>query len=150
MQTKSKRQRVIKDLLKTKVIRNHDELVQLLLAKNISVTQSTLSRDFAELGIVHTKTKDGNRYILNSDEAGKQILKLVSYEIISIEHNENLIVIRTLAGRAQGVARFIDKLNKQNILGTVGGDDTVLIIPDKAKSITTIIKTLENMIVNMQ
>ncbi len=146
MSAKSKRQSLIKDLLNTKIIGSQEELARLLLKKQISATQATLSRDFAELGVVRTITENGIRYILNSDEAGKQISKLVSYEIISIENNESLIVLRTLAGRAQGVAHFIDRLNKQEILGTVGGDDTVLVIPDRAKNIPIIIRMIKNMI----
>ena len=146
MSAKSKRQSLIKDLLNTKIVGSQEELARLLLKKETSATQATLSRDFAELGVVRTITENGIRYILNSDEAGKQISKLVSYEIISIENNENLIVLRTLAGRAQGVAHFIDRLNKQEILGTVGGDDTVLVIPDRTKNIPIIIRMIKNMI----
>jgi transcriptional regulator of arginine metabolism len=147
MSAKTKRQNLIKELLNTKVIGSQEELARLLSKKNITATQATLSRDFAELGVVRTITENGIRYILNSDEAGKQISKLVSYEIISIESNENLIVLRTLAGRAQGVAHFIDRMNKQEILGTVGGDDTVLIIPDRAKNIPVIIRMIKNIII---
>jgi len=146
MSAKSKRQSLIKDLLNTKIIGSQEELARLLSKKEVSATQATLSRDFAELGVVRTITENGIRYILNSDEAGKQISKLVSYEIISIENNESLIVLRTLAGRAQGVAHFIDRLNKQEILGTVGGDDTVLVIPDRAKNIPIVIRMIKNMI----
>jgi transcriptional regulator of arginine metabolism len=65
---------------------------------------------------------------------------LVGLEIISITNNESIIIIRTLAGRAQGVAHYIDRLNKEDILGTIAGDDTVMVIP---KSIKTISNTLE-------
>ncbi len=146
MSAKSKRQSLIKELLNTKIIGSQEELARLLFKKEVSATQATLSRDFAELGVVRTITENGIRYILNSDEAGKQISKLVSYEIISIESNETLIVLRTLAGRAQGVAHFIDRLNKQEILGTVGGDDTVLVVPDRAKNIPIVIRMIKNMI----
>jgi len=146
MSAKANRQSLIKDLLNTKVIGSQEELARLLLKKKISATQATLSRDFAELGVVRTITENGIRYILNSDEAGKQIGKLVSYEIISIESNEQLIVLRTLAGRAQGVAHYIDRLNKQEIIGTVGGDDTVLVVPDRARNIPAVIRMIKNMI----
>ncbi|MDA3860442.1 MAG: hypothetical protein PF445_04390 [Melioribacteraceae bacterium] len=146
MSAKAKRQSIIKELLNTKIIGSQEELARLLLKKETSATQATLSRDFAELGVVRTITENGIRYILNSDEAGKQISKLISYEIISIENNENLVVLRTLAGRAQGVAHFIDRLNKQEILGTVGGDDTVLVIPDRSKNIPIVIRMIKNMI----
>ncbi len=150
MSAKSQRQNLIKELLNTKVISSQEELARLLDKKDIHATQATLSRDFAELGVVRVVTENGIRYIFNSDEAGKQISKLISYEIISIESNENLIVLRTLAGRAQGVAHYIDRLNKQEILGTVGGDDTVLVIPDRPKNIPFIIKVIKDLMMRYQ
>lgn len=150
MSAKSQRQNLIKELLNTKVISSQEELARLLDKKDIHATQATLSRDFAELGVVRVVTENGIRYIFNSDEAGKQISKLISYEIISIESNENLIVLRTLAGRAQGVAHYIDRLNKQEILGTVGGDDTVLVIPDRPKNIPFIIKVIKDLMIRYQ
>ena len=150
MSAKSKRQSLIKELLNTKIISSQEELARLLAKKEIQATQATLSRDFAELGVVRIVTENGIRYIFNSDEAGKQISKLISYEIISIESNESLIVLRTLAGRAQGVAHYIDRLNKQEILGTVGGDDTVLIIPDRPKNIPSIIRLIKNLMIRYQ
>ena len=150
MSAKAKRQSIIKELLNTKIISSQEELARLLAKKEIQATQATLSRDFAELGVVRIITENGIRYIFNSDEAGKQISKLISYEIISIESNESLIVLRTLAGRAQGVAHYIDRLNKQEILGTVGGDDTVLIIPDRTKNIPSIIRLIKNLLIRYQ
>ncbi len=150
MSSKTKRQELIKTLLNTKEIRSQEELMHILLEKNINVTQATLSRDFAELGVVRTITKNGIKYVLNSEEAGKQINKLIGYEIISVDNNENLIILRTLAGRAQGVAHYIDRLNEPEILGTVAGDDTVLIIPKKIENIPTIIAIVKNIIIKTE
>ncbi len=132
------------------MVGSQEELAQLLAERNVFATQATLSRDFAELGVVRIVTDNGIRYVLNSDEAGKQISRLIGYEIISIESNESLIVLRTLAGRAQGVAHFIDRLNKQEILGTVGGDDTVLVVPDKSKNIPVIIEFVKDLMIKNQ
>ncbi len=145
MSAKLNRQRLVEEIVASKIVSSQEELAQLLSERNVYATQATLSRDFAELGVIRTVTESGIRYIMNSDEAGKQIGKLIGYEIISVEHNESLIVLRTLAGRAQGVAHFIDRLNKKEILGTVGGDDTVLVIPDKAQSIPGIIEFVKNL-----
>jgi transcriptional regulator of arginine metabolism len=62
-----------------------------------------------------------------------------------VQNNESLIVIRTLAGRAQGVAHYIDRLNKVEILGTVGGDDTVLVIPNKSDNIPVIVNWIKDL-----
>jgi transcriptional regulator of arginine metabolism len=145
MSAKLKRQNKIKEILNFRFISSHEDLLKVLHKENVEATQATLSRDFAELGIIRTFTDKGPRYILNADESGKQIAKLVGFEIINVECNESLILIRTLAGRAQGVAHYIDRLNKQEILGTVGGDDTVLIIPSSVSQIPKIVTMIKQM-----
>ena len=149
MSAKLKRLNRIKELLNSKLIGSHESLVKLLSDEGIQVTQATLSRDFAELGVIRTFTENGTRYILDSHESGKQIAKLIGFEILSVEHNESLVVIRTLAGRAQGIAHFIDRLNNPEILGTVGGDDTVLIIPSSQKSIPNLISLIKKMMTEL-
>lgn len=145
MSSKLRRLNRIKELLNNRFITSHDHLVKLLNAEGLQVTQATLSRDFAELGVVRIFTEKGPRYILDSHESGKQISKLIGFEILSVEHNEAIIVIRTLAGRAQGVAHHIDRLNYPDILGTVGGDDTVMIIPNSSENIPNVISLIKNM-----
>jgi transcriptional regulator of arginine metabolism len=145
MSAKLRRLNRIKELLNNRYITSHDHLVKLLNAEGQQVTQATLSRDFAELGVVRIFTEKGPRYILDSHESGKQISKLIGFEILGVESNEALIVIRTLAGRAQGVAHHIDRLNYPEILGTVGGDDTVIVIPDSGKNIPHVIGLIKSM-----
>jgi len=145
MSAKLRRQYKIKELLNYKFISSHDDLLKALHRDSVEVTQATLSRDFAELGVVRIFTDRGPRYVLNADESGKQIAKLVGFEIISVEHSESLIVIRTLAGRAQGVAHYIDRLNKPEILGTVAGDDTVLVIPNTIQNLNKVVGMIKQM-----
>lgn len=111
----------------------------MLKGEGVYITQATLSRDFADLGVVRTFGEYGVRYELSAEEAGIQISRLVGMEMLSVSSNENMVVIRTLAGRAQGVAHYIDRLNEKFILGTIGGDDTVLVIPDSAESIQKVV-----------
>jgi len=145
MSAKVQRQQRIKELLNYKFIAGHEDLLKALHKENFEVTQATLSRDFAELGVVRVFTDRGARYILNANESGKQIEKLIGFEIISVEHNETLIIIRTLAGRAQGVAHYIDRLNKHEILGTVAGDDTVLVIPNSVTNLSKVVGLIKMM-----
>jgi len=149
MSVKLRRQIRIKEILNDTVISNQEELGKKLKEEGYVVTQATLSRDFAELGVIRTMFNGSARYILNPSESGKQIAKLIGFEILNIEHNESLVIIRTLAGRAQGVAYYIDRLNKEEILGTVGGDDTVLIIPNTHKSIPVIISLVKNIMTEL-
>lgn len=145
MSIKSTRQQKIKEILNTRLISSHEQLIKLLGGEGIKIAQATLSRDFAEMGVIRTFTNTGTRYVLSPEESGKQIAKLVGFEILSIQNNETLIVIRTLAGRAQGVAHYIDRLNKTEILGTVAGDDTVLVIPSSNKNMSKVIDVINYM-----
>ena len=145
MSAKLKRQNRIKEILNDYYIANQDDLIKILKDEATNVTQATLSRDFAELGVARTVTEKGVRYVLDANESGKQIARLIGFEILGIEHNEALIIIRTLAGRAQGVAHYIDRLNREEILGTVGGDDTVLVIPNKNKNIPVVVDLIKKM-----
>jgi transcriptional regulator of arginine metabolism len=143
MVKKLARQNIVKEFLTTRIISSQEQLMQLLKAEGVRVTQATLSRDFAELGVVRTFNDYGVRYVLSADESGQQLSKLIGLEIMRVDLNENMIVIRTLAGRAQGVAHFIDRMNKEEILGTIAGDDTVLIIPNFTKNIQRIVDMIK-------
>ena len=145
MSAKLKRQSKIKRILTDRIISNQDQILRMLKSEGINVTQATLSRDFADLGVIRVFTELGVQYLLSSVDYGKEITKLVGLEILNVSHNETSIVIRTLAGRAQGVAHYIDRLNKEEVLGTIAGDDTVLVIPDSSKNIKKIIDFLENL-----
>ncbi|MCE1189031.1 MAG: arginine repressor [Ignavibacteria bacterium] len=145
MPAKLKRQTRIKELLQTYIVANQEELLHLLKAEGFHITQATLSRDFAELGVIRVNSDGHVRYLLDADESGKHIARLVGFEILSVQFNEAMIVIRTLAGRAQGVAHFIDRLNREDIIGTVGGDDTVLLIPNKVENIASIVAFIKKM-----
>ncbi len=135
MSSKLVRQNKVKRILSDRIISNQDQILKLLTNEGVSITQATLSRDFADLGVIRTFTNLGVQYVLSSTDYGKEIAKLVGLEILNVANNENTIVLRTLAGRAQGVAHYIDRLNREEILGTIGGDDTVLIIPNKLSNL---------------
>ncbi|MEI7811069.1 MAG: arginine repressor [Ignavibacteria bacterium] len=145
MSAKLKRQNRIKEILNSKFISNHEDMIKLLFKEDISITQATLSRDFAELGVIRTFTESGPHYTLNQYESGKQIARMIGFEILSVEQNESMVVIRTLAGRAQGVAHYIDRINEPEIIGTVGGDDTVLIIPNSHENIGKVVGLIKDM-----
>jgi transcriptional regulator of arginine metabolism len=149
MPVKLRRQNRIKEILNDNVISNQEVLGKKLRDEGFVVTQATLSRDFAELGVIRTMFNGSARYILNPNESGKQIAKLIGFEILNIEHNESLVIIRTLAGRAQGVAHYIDRLNEEEIIGTVGGDDTVLVIPNSHESIPAVVSLIKKIMTEL-
>lgn len=146
MSSKLVRQNKIKRILTERIISNQEQILKMLHNEGVTITQATLSRDFADLGVIRTFTNLGVQYVLSSTDYGKEIAKLVGLEILNIARNESLIILRTLAGRAQGVAHYIDRLNREEILGTIGGDDTVMIIPNKISNIDKVIEILKNLI----
>ena len=148
MSSKLVRQNKIKRILSNRIISNQDQILKILKNEGVNITQATLSRDFADLGVIRTFTPLGVQYTISSTDYGKEISKLVGLEILNIANNENMIVLRTLAGRAQGVAHYIDRMNKEEIMGTIGGDDTVLVIPDKISNIDNVLEILKNLIID--
>ncbi|ASQ90543.1 arginine repressor [Prosthecochloris sp. GSB1] len=140
---KQVRQRKIKELLLSHDVGNQHDLMELLLGSGIEVAQATLSRDCAELGVIRSRTATGYRLIFPEKTPGQMIRGLVEMEIQSIESNETAVVIRTLPGRAHGVGSFIDHLKNPRILGTIAGDDTVLIIPVSVRDVRSIVDYLQ-------
>ncbi|KAA3620236.1 MAG: arginine repressor [Calditrichaeota bacterium] len=130
---KQTRHRHIRELILGQKISSQEELSNELKNIDIDVTQATLSRDLHELRIVRMPLDNGFRYVLPQTASGKQLKKVVQHEIIQILHNENCIIIKTLLGRAAGVAIFLDTLKHPYILGTIAGDDTVMVIPSSVQ-----------------
>lgn len=143
---KNQRQFIIKEIIQDHDVANQEELVSLLKKRNIVVTQATLSRDFALLGIVRIHINGKTKYSLSTQKEEASITPLVTHEVVGIESNESLIVVRTLPGRAGGVASYIDSMRNRLILGTLAGDDTVLITPVSIKKIQPLLKQLKELL----
>lgn len=135
MIAKSKRQNLIKRILSERQISGYEALLRALSADGVRATQATLSRDFSEMGVIRAMTPDGPRYQLDEGETGRHIDRLLGYEVLAIRRNESMVVIHTLAGRAQGVARYIEQMHRPEIIGTLGGYCTVLVIPASVRRV---------------
>lgn len=142
---KPQRHFAIKEILQSQVVSSQEELASLLKRRGFSVTQATLSRDLAELGVVRIHTEQGLRYTINEHIEETKVAPLIGREVTAIEHNEVLVVIRTLPGRAPGVASYLDSLHSPLILGTVAGDDTVFVTPVSTKKINTVEKFIKEL-----
>jgi len=135
---KARRHRAIRSLVVRRPVGSQGELATALVEKGFDVTQSTLSRDLRELGILRVPTGGGFRY-LPPGELGeptpdhaveeRRLRQVAALEVTGIDANEQVVVVRTLEGRAQGVAVTIDRLGLSDVLGTLAGDDTILVIP---------------------
>lgn len=139
---KARRQREILDILRADTIGSQQALQRALKRRGFAVTQATLSRDLNEMRVTRIPTEDGYRYAPVAQEtaagpappaAGKELRSAAALEVTGIDSNEVCVIVRTLVGRAQGVAVYIDSLRLSEILGTIAGDDTILVVPRRVK-----------------
>lgn len=135
--TKSARQARVAEFIERDSIGSQTELAQRLADEGVVVTQGTLSKDLLELGAVRVRGSDGQfRYALlardpNGGSGGSalsRLSRLCGELLLTAEGSANLTVLRTPPGAAQFFASAIDKVAWESILGTIAGDDTVVII----------------------
>jgi len=129
---KAQRHIKIREIIANKDIETQEELVEELKKAGYNVTQATVSRDIKELHLVKVPTNDGRyKYSLPADHRFNPLQKLkrmLTESFVGIEKSENLIVMKTLPGNANAVGALIDNLDWPEIIGTIAGDDTILII----------------------
>lgn len=126
VQGRSERLEAIKLLVSEEDISTQDELTKELQKRyGFDVAQATVSRDMADLGLVKVKKGHGSFYSLPEVEHLRSLLKAFW---LKIDWTGNLIVLKTSPGTSQGVAAAVDAAGLLGVLGTVGGDDTTLII----------------------
>ena len=128
--SKTYRQGQILRVIRSKPVRTQEELAQELKAAGLNATQVTLSRDIRELGLV--KTQDGYREIL-PEETGPAFQTLAGEFLIDVRCAQNLVVLKTSPGHANTVAVALDQEEWPEVVGTIAGDDTILVIaPDNS------------------
>lgn len=139
--TKASRHQLITDLVSTQPVHSQTELAELLADRGVQVTQATLSRDLVFLDAIKVRLGGGLAYAIpgeggdrrpaapaESAAAQTRLSRLCSELLVSAEASANLVVLRTPPGAAQFLAGAIDKCDFSEILGTIAGDDTVLVI----------------------
>ena len=144
-----KRSRImkIKEIIQNQVIETQEELAEALRKEGINVTQATVSRDIKELRLVKIPYKDGKyRYAANAEKI-KSIPRshasiMFQESVTHIDHTGNLVVIQTLPGAANSVASLLDHAEFKNKMGTIDGDDTILIILRHASDYDDFVKFL--------
>lgn len=141
-----KRHSLIKNLITTQEVANQTQLQKILKQQGVKVTQATLSRDLTELGILRIPTPNGYAYKIGASGDELAFKYHLADEIISIKHNEILVIIKTFPGRAQGVAVFVDRQETSEILGTIAGDDTILVVPQSTKKIKKTIEQIKTIL----
>ena len=133
MRNKTKRLLAIRKLIENEQICSQEELLFRLKELNVEATQSTLSRDLKFMRVAKIPHKDkGYIYIIpdsiQNEQADEKASAIVTDSISSIDFSGNIAVMKTLPGYAKAVTVLIDNENYFEVLGTIGGDDTVLIV----------------------
>jgi transcriptional regulator of arginine metabolism len=139
--TKAARQRLIVELVSTRPVRSQGELADLLAESGLTVNQATLSRDLVDLDAVKIRDRRGaliyavpgeggdrTPLVTDTEAAEARLARLCGELLVSAEASANLVVLRTPPGAAQFFASAIDHAERPDLLGTIAGDDTVLVI----------------------
>jgi transcriptional regulator of arginine metabolism len=140
--SRTARHRRIVELLETRRIRSQTELGRLLSDDGVAVTQTTLSRDLDELGAVKIRDDHGDlvyavpaeggdttpRLAPVNGEGAARLARLAAELLVSADASANLVVLRTPPGAAQFLASAVDRAARPDVIGTIAGDDTLLMI----------------------
>jgi transcriptional regulator of arginine metabolism len=148
--TKQARHFAIKEIISGGPITSQEVLRRHLLKRGCRVTQATLSRDLKDLGVAWIAGGHGGQYSLQPAGEVRALRPLVGAEVVGMQSNECTIVIHTLPGAASTVGEFIDILRHPEIIGTVAGDNTVLVIPKARKRTRTIEQYLKHKLIEGQ
>lgn len=138
------RQSAIAQIITDMEISTQGELVKELNRLGFNVTQATVSRDINEMGLVKVAGKrKKSRYALqSSDNKMDKLATLFKESVISIDTAMNMLVIKTYGGSANAACTLLDTLNMPNIVGTLAGDDTILVIVKTVEGVQKIYEVL--------
>jgi transcriptional regulator of arginine metabolism len=154
-QTRAGRHQRITDLLARHSVRSQTELLTLLSGEGLEVTQATLSRDLVDVGAV--KVRQGRHLVyavpgeggdrrprtgLDVEAAGGRLRRLCEELLVDAEPSANLVVVRTPPGAAQYLASAIDHADDADVIGTIAGDDTILVVARAAEGGNALVQRL--------
>ena len=136
---KTSRQNAIIELIEKYDIETQEDMIAHLRALGYEVTQATVSRDIRELKLTKVLSASGSyRYVknkVNHHEGNIKLNHAVVDAITKVDYSANIVVLKTYPGLAMAVASGVDALNLSNVLGCIGGDDTIMIVTkDEATS----------------
>ncbi len=148
---KAVRHSKILEIISKKEIETQDELVAELIAEGFHITQATVSRDIKDLRLTKVPDERGGYKYTPMDTADSGITpkmqQLFLNSVISINSANNIVVIKTLAGSASTIGVVVDAIKHPAILGSVAGDDTIIIVAASNEQVADIISRLKMMLV---
>lgn len=148
---KSSRQRKILEVITGQEIETQEELATELRKQGYMVTQATVSRDIKELGLVKIPAGEGiYRYALPRQQQLGDVYarmeRLFRDAVTHIDYSENLILVRTLPGTAHAVASCLDNIAWKEVIGTVAGDDTILVIIKPKRAVLKVLEEFRGLL----
>ena len=143
---KYQRQNQIINIVKSRPVHTHDELIALLRDEGHNVTQATVSRDIKELGLIKIQSGDGSQIYSVPEPVAENVARmdLVSDSVRQVVSALHTVVINTYPGMASAVAAAVDSAMRRDILGSIAGDDTVLIITASEERAAELAKRIRN------
>jgi transcriptional regulator of arginine metabolism len=138
----------IKEIIENHVIETQEDLAVALRKQEIEVTQATVSRDIKELMLIKVPAGDGRyRYAFPVEQTAAflqpRMERIFQDSVVGMDYSENIVVIKTLPGTAQAVAAAIDNTKWPNIIGTVAGDDNILVVVKPTDAVPRVIVKLQ-------
>lgn len=135
--TKKQRHSCITKLISESAVETQGQLTEALIRYGFDVTQATVSRDIKELRLIKVADSFGRYcYAFPENEANSDVLNrysaLLKHAAVSVRAAQNLVVIRTLPGSAQGCAMAIETLRLKDVIGTIAGDDTIFVAAENS------------------
>lgn len=147
---KSVRHDLILDIIDKKDIETQEELAAELKARGVKVTQATVSRDIKELRLLKVLSENGGYKYATAERAEKgmseRFIRILAESVMSIESAVNLIVIKTISASAQAAAEAIDSLKWPELLGTIAGDNTILVIARSEDAVESVVSRFHALI----
>lgn len=138
----------IKEIIEHNAIETQEDLAEALRKDGIKVTQATVSRDIKELRLIKVPAGDGRyRYAFPMEQAvvfsQSRMERMFRDSVTGIDYSQNIVVIKTLPGTANAVASTIDSARWPEIIGTVAGDDNILIVVKPVEAVEIVIKKFQ-------
>ena len=150
---KNDRQNQLLQIISEEIIETQEQLLERLQAKGIKSTQATISRDIKQLHLVKEPTGQGKyRYAVSVHKTklnfADKLRTIFRESVVSVEAAQNIVVLKTIEGMAQGAAFALDNMGDTDIVGTLAGDDTIFVMMREGTSKNVVIEALKQILPN--
>ncbi len=146
---KSKRQALIRQIVEEQNIQTQEELAEALREHGMVVTQATVSRDIREMHLIKVLSEDGSYRYATMDrgdqKVGDRLQRMLEDSVVEAMSSNNLVVVHTIAGSAHVAAEAVDNLHWPEVLGTIAGDNTILVIVHDTEEAEAVVHRFRNL-----